>query len=556
MKQYAIIKAAILILLLFFLAGVGLAEVPKTINYQGQLTDPDTGDPLDGFYSMEFYLFYQPDGGTETLLWSESQTVEVDGSQGGVFNIQLGANTPLEVDDFEVDNIAGADLYLEIRILHSTSGWQTLAPRQPLTSTAFAMKAGDADTLEGQGAAAFAPADHEHDAVYVNTGEANSITSAMVADNAIGSSDLAADSVGAGQISTGAVGSSEVADNSLTATDLAEGSVRTSEIADGEVTKADFAKGAVMAAVLDEDGSGSGLDADLLDGNNSSFFATWAHNHDTSYVNVTGDTMTGPLIVEGLLAVGNHAAQPAYNSIGVGTPSSTSISNANDLYVKESIEVAINMYVDGAIYLGTDSEDDDDSIYMDSGTEYLRWDESENDFLFSDDLRVTGEYAYSSPRTYYLNIPPAAFVPTGTSDETWVTDVDRAYISGGGGSSPFSVQVVAPVMLPQDATVTGFRLYYYDDSVLSLSISGYLSRSRVTSTRSVVQLATIGSTTSTGDDNTIDYVEDTSISYAAVENQDYQYAVYASFVVPGSTIGSALSFCGARVTYTVDRVGN
>ncbi|MCF7849411.1 MAG: hypothetical protein K9M45_11230 [Kiritimatiellales bacterium] len=72
-------------------------------------------------------------------------------------------------------------------------------------------------------------------------------------------------------------------------------------------------------------------------------------------------------------------------------------------------------------------------------------------------------------------------------------------------------ELVAPVMLSQDATVTGLRLYYYDDSLsYSLSISGYLSRSRVTSTRSVVQLATIGSTTSTGDDNTIDYVEDTT----------------------------------------------
>jgi hypothetical protein len=41
------------------------------------------------------------------------------------------------------------------------------------------------------------------------------------------------------------------------------------------------------------DGTGSGLDADLLDGNHASAFATASHNHDSDYVNVSGDTMTG-----------------------------------------------------------------------------------------------------------------------------------------------------------------------------------------------------------------------------------------------------------------------
>lgn len=37
------------------------------------------------------------------------------------------------------------------------------------------------------------------------------------------------------------------------------------------------------------------LNADLLDGNHASAFATAAHNHDSTYVNVSGDTMTGYL---------------------------------------------------------------------------------------------------------------------------------------------------------------------------------------------------------------------------------------------------------------------
>jgi hypothetical protein len=45
------------------------------------------------------------------------------------------------------------------------------------------------------------------------------------------------------------------------------------------------------------DGSGSGLDADLLDGNHASAFASASHNHDSTYVNVAGDTMTGNLTI-------------------------------------------------------------------------------------------------------------------------------------------------------------------------------------------------------------------------------------------------------------------
>lgn len=45
------------------------------------------------------------------------------------------------------------------------------------------------------------------------------------------------------------------------------------------------------------DGAGSGLDADLLDGQQASDFASASHNHDSDYVNITGDTMTGDLTV-------------------------------------------------------------------------------------------------------------------------------------------------------------------------------------------------------------------------------------------------------------------
>lgn len=45
------------------------------------------------------------------------------------------------------------------------------------------------------------------------------------------------------------------------------------------------------------DGTGTGLDADLLDGSHAAAFASSSHNHDSDYVNVSGDTMTGDLIL-------------------------------------------------------------------------------------------------------------------------------------------------------------------------------------------------------------------------------------------------------------------
>lgn len=53
----------------------------------------------------------------------------------------------------------------------------------------------------------------------------------------------------------------------------------------------------ILTALLTVDGASSGLDADLLDGNEASAFALSGHNHDSTYVNVTGDTMTGALVI-------------------------------------------------------------------------------------------------------------------------------------------------------------------------------------------------------------------------------------------------------------------
>jgi len=103
--------------------------VPETINYQGKLTDLD-GGLLTGTYGMRFYLCDGPAEGT--CNWSEEQHVEVT---DGIFNVLLGNTVPIPMAIFEI-----APLFLEVQI-NTSSEWEVLSPRQPLTSVGYSFTA-------------------------------------------------------------------------------------------------------------------------------------------------------------------------------------------------------------------------------------------------------------------------------------------------------------------------------------------------------------------------------------------------------------------------------
>ena len=262
------------------------------INYQGYLTD-DSGTPLSGKQSVNFRLYSLETGGF--FFWQEEQLVVIT---DGVFNVHLGAVAPLPATVFNLDTI-----YLEIQIFNADSVWETLRPRQQFTSSAFAVRAGNADMLEGQTLS-------DLDTDYVNAGEVDAVTAAMIVDDSIGASDLGDDSVGAAEIITGAmttakladnavttdkladnaVGSGQVADNSLTALDLAPNSIGSNEVIDNSLTTVDLASNSVTASKIAAGAVGS---SEILDG------TVAANDLADDYVNTTGDTMTGDLIIGG-----------------------------------------------------------------------------------------------------------------------------------------------------------------------------------------------------------------------------------------------------------------
>lgn len=257
---------------------------PPLISYQGQLTDPSTGDPVaDGDYSMTFKIYDAESEGTE--VWSETRTVAVS---GGLFNVLLGSVNPLSASHF-----SGPDRWLEVKV----GSDEPMTPRQRIASVPYALQAQEAvnaDTVDGQDASAFATAGHDHDTTYVNEDQADSITSVMIVN--------------------------------------------------GAVTANDLQDSATLTEIADDDGSGSGLDADLLDGQDASAFAQATHSH--SSLDAADGSPTNAIYVDNEGGVGIGTTDSGTNRLKV----------AGDTEITGELNIAEGAIQDGRI-VGADIKD-------------------------------------------------------------------------------------------------------------------------------------------------------------------------------------------------------
>jgi len=137
------------------LVTASLGQVPQKINYQGRLTDLETGEPITGEHDMTFRIFDVESGGT--ALWFEDRNVTADTS--GVVSVILGSTNPIDIT-FE------GSLWLEVEV-----GGEVLEPRRELVSVPYSLKAatsesaGNADSLGGLAASSFIQDGHSLDAV-------------------------------------------------------------------------------------------------------------------------------------------------------------------------------------------------------------------------------------------------------------------------------------------------------------------------------------------------------------------------------------------------------
>lgn len=109
---------------LFLSVAAHAVILPLRINLQGKLTDPASGAPRNGPFSVTFKIYAAPSGGT--ALFTESQTVSVD---NGVFSTHLGSTALLTPDLF-----SGASAYLGITVSPDTE----MTPRQQLVMSPYA----------------------------------------------------------------------------------------------------------------------------------------------------------------------------------------------------------------------------------------------------------------------------------------------------------------------------------------------------------------------------------------------------------------------------------
>jgi hypothetical protein len=155
-------------------------------------------------------------------LTSIPASVMVEGENVSLLSNDAGYMTSYsETDPIFVASSASAIQGTDITNWNTAYGWGDHSLAGYLTMLTLLANDGtgstlDADLLDGLDSAAFALSGHNHDTSYVNEGQLNSVTGEMIVT--------------------------------------------------GTVTSSDLQNGAALAEIVDNDGSGSGLDADLLDG--------------------------------------------------------------------------------------------------------------------------------------------------------------------------------------------------------------------------------------------------------------------------------------------------
>ncbi len=519
---------------------------PGLINYQARLTD-SSGSALDGSRDMTFSLYDALSGGT--LLWQEIRTVDLD---QGVLNVNLGEITPFGGTEFT----GTRPVFVQIDVYNpASSSWEKMSPRQQLTSVPFALNAqsassaGDATTLDGHDASAFAPFSHDHDKDYVNEGQAGAVSTAMIADGAVTARQVRDNSLSAAKIIPDLVSSLDGVASDGGNIDLVGGSNITITPDDGANTITISAAGSgtadhgALTGLLDDDhpqyltqgegdirflnntgdtmaggltvmdnfyanngayiGTDSGTDNDFLfmDGAGTTHYFSWQDSEDTFYAN-------NDLSLLGVVQTGGTIANPGYNRLGTGTASFSEIAGAADLLVSDDLEVGDDTKVGGALtamgtlktegdlYLGTLAENDNDYLFMDGANESLFWNEAETRFQFTDDLYLTGSLetdgdvnaAGDVTTTGEFSYSYAKIFFQQIPAIAFFPVSSAIYVRSGTAMTNANGYFYAPVQLPQGAKVTKIRFFYYDNDPDNSfhNVATYFYRRQITDAEPVI----------------------------------------------------------------------
>lgn len=304
---------------------LALDMVGTTITYQGRLTQ--AGGFADGAHDFHFILYDAATLGLQVGTTVSLAGVAVD---KGLFTVDL---------DFGATAFNGEKRWLSVSVQPAGGGsYTTLTPRQELTASPHAlwsMKAADANALEGFDASAFAAVAHSHDASNIDSGvlsiaripatvtEDSEVMTIVLGDDGPGSG-LDADRLdgqegafyrNVGNLNGGTLGTDYFSayvdlgaegylDNSNNSDLLTRSQLDSRYVQEGQggaITSSMIVDGATLAEIADDDGSGSGLDADRLDGHDTAFFLN-VSNVNAGTLNTGRYSAYGDLGIEGYLS--------------------------------------------------------------------------------------------------------------------------------------------------------------------------------------------------------------------------------------------------------------
>ena len=331
---------AALLALFPILATAQTSAVPGFISYQGRVVDASganvgAGTPVNR--TVIFRIWDNPSStNAANLIYSEAQTVTVSEGEFSVLVGQGVANTTQTYGYVETTKkladiglaFGGSTRYLGVSVAATATIATTdneITPRQQIVSTAFAMRAKVAESVDSL-----------------------AITSAMLANNSVTTTQLGEAAITTSKIATNAVTTTQIADGTITAAKIAAGTIATANIAESSITTAKIADGTIATADIAAVAvTGAKIATDtILAGNiaagavGSSELATGV-NISAGWISTTGTVKIDTTSAQGRLNIGTNTA--SYNRIGVLYTDGAS-GNNND-----EVNVPLSIWADGYI---------------------------------------------------------------------------------------------------------------------------------------------------------------------------------------------------------------
>ncbi len=203
-------RTIITVLLVF--SAVAFGQIPRTISYQGILTDAAGNLLPDGNHLITLKLYDNLNA--PTPIFTETQAVPV---VKGIFNAIIGSVSPLPA------SIAFDRAYFLGVIV---DGGIEMAPRMPLTAAPYAFRANVAEVAMSidPNATGFLRSVESTNGSIAITNPAGPVTNLELAANSVGGNEIKSGAVSATKIADGSISSSHIANASVTGAKLAPGS--------------------------------------------------------------------------------------------------------------------------------------------------------------------------------------------------------------------------------------------------------------------------------------------------------------------------------------------